>query len=525
SKNNGNFIHNSYATYYAMNIVNSLASVSISSALEAGGLVGYLQGFGTIYNAYYYGVINPSVTINPITKAINGEAENIAYNNVYSIVNGIEKVNQIYTNNVDGSITINANIIDFNISSEYNNGKPYLVYIDGTNLVSIIPTIIQVNQAFKDTYYYDNNINLYRINSEFGDYVRIEGNMVKYEPGVHQGRTRYSLIASRVDTFDPSGNDSDYRTHALVLYYYQFKDMTGENALTDLYYLNTIDMHKIINDDGIIVLPNTIKRFNLKSSNNDIVTVLNGGKLLLRSEGQVTITLISALNPSVTASFVVIVRTKVQEFGLYSNANLRDEYNVSNKTISIVKDSSKLLYANYSSIIKVYGRQYEYVPATNMKIKFTISYNGATLDGNIKDYVILNGAENGGEYFISYGVPITVSVLNYAEETFTIRAIPYIVVNYINGEYNWTEEIELNHYMVHFNIATKKGATAINTDHTQLDMMPADEKASVSAKINTDMEVDKLIIEISSVGSEFEIDNINKHYTGTESDTIAFVEM
>jgi len=115
-------------------------------------------------------------------------------------------------------------------------------------------------------------------------------------------------------------------------------------ALDDYHNFNTVDMKNILNDSGIIILPATLKRFSLRTSDSSIATVLSGGKLLLQGEGQVTITIVSTLNPNVSASFVVIVRTKVLKFGLYSNANLRYEYNISGKTINIVKETSKLIY-------------------------------------------------------------------------------------------------------------------------------------------------------------------------------------
>ena len=499
--------------YSAMNIVSSLASVSLNGKINVSGLVGRLNGFGAIYTAYYYGVINPQEVSSPITKMYNNGnvVLNVPYNNVYSIVNGTERVDDtLYTG------------AGFGIDEQYNNGKPYIVYtyIDEderiiTNLISVVPTIIQVNQAF-DTYYNDSS--MYRQNS-LGDYIwdNNQNKYIVYNPLIHEGMTRYSLMASLVETGDIAGNFSDYRTHALVLYYYQFSDMSNENALNDLYLLNTINMHDIVNDKGIIVLPNTFKRFNLRSSNNNIVSVLTGGRLLLRSEGQVVITLISTRNPSVTASFVVIVRSKVLEFNLYSSANLRNEYNIEGTTINIVKNTSKLIYVDYSSIIQVYNRKYVYKPATNMEVDFVIDYNGQDeniLDGTkpITDYIRLNGVynEESGVYTIVYGTPITISVNEYVDGQFTISATPYVIVDYMNGEYSQKVRVGLSSYFVtSFNVVTKKGATAINTDKTQIDMMPADEPSNLDIKINTDIKIDKLYFEIKAVGQVFEVVDVN----------------
>lgn len=498
--------------YSAMNIVSSLASVSISGLNDVSGLVGRLNNFGAIYTAYYYGVINPQIIFSPITTMYRKDTStsNITYNNVYAIVNSVESI--------DGSLYTGAG---FNINTQYNNGKPYIEYeynyLDGegektylTNLVSVIPTIIQLNEAFET--YYDNNA-MYKLNN-LGDYVKVDGKMEVYDKDKHDaGMSRYSLMAEVVETGDLNGNPSDYRTKALVLYYYQFSDMSGENALTDLYNINTINVHDIINDKGIIVLPNTFKRFNLRSSNNNIVSILTGGRLLLRNEGQVTITLTSTRNPSVTASFVVIVRTKVLEFNLYSSANLREEYNIEDATLNIVKGSSKLIYVDYSSTI----REYDYKSATNMEIDFKITYNGTDekiLNGTnkINEYISLNGVydENSGIYTISYGMPITITVDEYVDGEFVIMAKPYVVVNYVNGQYSQKLRVDLSGYFeTSFKIATKKGATAINTDKTQIDMMPADEATNINVKISTDIKVDELYFEMEAVGNIFEFADIN----------------
>ena len=543
-----------------MNVVSSLASVNILADREASGLIGILDGYGAIYTAYYYGVIDKDIVINPITKMIKGDnvLNQIPYNNVYANINGGERLDAALYQGVG-----------FEIDEQFNNGKPYIVYTYknletgkeiSTNLVTIIPTLIQIDQALSDTYYTDTNGNIFKQNDDFGEYIKsnykpndsgeyvyINGQMIRYDAGndnhknltrwtilandkmqiyspqeeYHQGLSRYTLIASLIKTGDDSGDDSDYRASALVLYYYQFKDMSGENALNDLYAVNTIDMHKIINDDGIEVLPSTFKRFNLKSSNNNVVTVLTGGKLLLKGEGQAIITLTSTINPSASASFVVIVRAKVLKFNLYSNANLREEYKVKNQTLNIVKNSSQLLYADYSAIVNRSSGSYECVSATNMEVHFRISYNGSNANvtsDTIGNYIKLNGTYKDGVYIIPYGTPITISVNEYVDGEFVITATPYIIVQYTNGDYSTTirqpltnyyttigHEYEPGYYDLTFKVVTKKGAMAINTNKTQLDMMPSDQASNLDVKISTDLTVDRLYFAVDSEGEVFDV--------------------
>ncbi len=525
-----------------MSVVSSLASVSISGSYNVSGIIGKLNNYGAIYTAYYYGVIDPSVDLaykHAITKMYSGNAQitNLSYNNTYAIVNGEELVNIVngninanaVFNKVDNVIILNNGVAGFNRNDQYNNGYPYIEYtytdkdnnVITTNLVNAVPTVIQINDAFeqpdKDKLYVENNM---------GDYVKIDGQYIVYNPSntEHQNLQRYSLMAQIIDTNDLSGNLSDYRGKALVLYYYKFTEISDDQALNAMNELNTINMHDIVSDDGIIVLPNSLKRFNLRTSNSGVVSVLNGGKLLLHNEGQATITLVSTLNPSVTASFVIIVRSKVLEFNLHSSADLSESTNVANSTINIVKGSSKLLYANYASTIESYARKYKYAPATNTKVEFKIEYLGTETEvkENILNYIRLNSDyynESTGTYLIPYTTPITISIYEYATGEFKITAIPYVVANYVNGSFKSDIDIELSQYFeVNFKVATKKGASAINTNKTKLDMMAGDDPSNLDIKVTTDVELDNVKFEIEAQGSKWE-------YTTYTGEDVNFAEM
>ena len=85
-----NFVTNPY-TYSAMNVVSSLASVSLSGTYNVSGLVGRLNNYGVIYVGYYYGVIDESVlapNTHPIVKMYqqNILQTSASYNNVYWII-------------------------------------------------------------------------------------------------------------------------------------------------------------------------------------------------------------------------------------------------------------------------------------------------------------------------------------------------------------------------------------------------------------------------------------------------------
>ncbi len=491
-----------FATSNKMNVVSGLASVAIDGT-KVGGLIGLLEGYGAIYHAYFYGIIKNYVVNNVNYTALakfEGGNPDLPYYSAYAIVANYSGDNQL--NPIASPVIVPDANAGFSQDTSINNGKPYIidcgVYEDTgelKNIVSQIPISIQIDKSFE--LYFNEDKKLYEENAN-GEYVEVrEGVYERYNINDenHEGKTRYTVRAHLEDTTDTSGDESDYRAKALILYYYQFTDLTGENALTDMYALNTLDMHHIVDDNGIVVIPNTWKRFNVRSSNSNIVRVLDGGKLLLRNEGQVVITIVSQLNPSATASFVVIVRSKVLKFGLYSSADTRSE-NLEGKTITIVNGSSKIIYADYSGDITRYGNKYEYKQATNMKVGLTITIGEGELKTGeeITDYITINDMVAGTNFvLVPNDEPITINIHKHFAGTFKITAKPYVIATYTNGAYSYTIEKELeDHYKTSFTVTTRKGATAINTDKTLVEMMPADEAVNLGVKVSTDIQVNTI---------------------------------
>lgn len=503
-----------------VNIISCLASVTIEGKSKAfvGGLVGKMENYGAVYHAYYYGIIKDFDTSNStysaLTNLVNqgaGEvyikSNNLPYNSAYAIVLNHSASNILALGTLPQRNGTDGNLSGFNSAgADSDVVGNYIIDSEGNNIVTQIPTAVEIEDSF-NTINYNKDNQLFKKNSN-GEYVRINDDT--YEPysptnNNHKDKDRYTLIAHLEQTNDISGTASDYRAKALILYYYQFSDLTGDNAVNDMYTLNTVDMHDILADDGIIVIPDTWKKFNVYSSNNEIVRVLDGGKLLLCDEGQVTITIVSQLNPSAKASFVAIVRTKVHHFGLHSSSDIHANNNLKDKTISVVNGYSKIIYADYSGVISYYGRTYSYNQATNMAVKLTVTLkNGGTLSsGKIGDYITINDsnnaiANNNSEYsiIINNNTPITINVVGYSEYEFKITAIPCVIANYQNGatQSKIIKELESSYYQTQFYLTTKKGATAINVDHTLIEMMPAGEAVNLGVKVNTDIAAEKVTL-------------------------------
>lgn len=527
NKNIGGLIGKAMATLQndpRLNIVSCLASVTIDDGRNVGGLIGSLDHAtnakqGVVFHAYFYGIIKNYKVGDANYTALakyEGADTNLPYYSAYAIVANYSRDNQL--NEIAKPIDAG-----FGQDASINNGKPYIIDGEGDNIVSQIPTTIEIYEAFEehideesgDTHFHFNESKkLYEENAN-GEYVKLidEHSNEIYMPydktnTEHSGKTRYTVRAHLEGTTDTSGNNSDYRAKALILYYYQFTDLTGDTALADMYALNTLDMHHIVDDNGIIVIPDTWKRFNVRSSNSNIVRVLDGGKLLLRNEGQVVITIVSQLNPNATASFIVIVRSKVLNFGLYSSADARSE-NLDGKTITIVNGSSKIIYADYSGVVTRYGNKYEYKQATNMAVRLTISVNTGTLDigETVGDYITINDMVAGTDFvLVPNNMPITININKHFAGTFKITAKPYVMATYTNGAYSYTIEKELeDHYKTSFIVTTRKGATAINTDKTLIEMMPADEAVNLGVKVSTDIKVNKVKVTGEVLG-DFEED-------------------
>lgn len=531
-------------------VVSCASSVLIYSNGLASGIIGYSNGYSAIYTAYFYGVIEAQ-EMQYVAKLTSGEVvrANRPYNNVYVILGDNAGYNVDTLSNKNFADTSNK----FGQSEEYNNGKPYIKY-NGGNLVSAVPTIIEINASFEgydDTSIkgYENKNKLYKVNI-LGEYVLDNGEYKEYT-SEYEGRTRYALMGELQDNItykeDASGgyvldegvyreynkdtdsgktrytkvedgNNSDYRSKVFALYYYDFKLLDSDTAILDMQSLNSISIRSLLLDGGIVSRPKSRLRFGVSSSNRSVVNPTSNGTLVIKGEGQATITITSMLNKNASASFVVIVRSKTLEFGLYSSANCLEEYDINGTTLSVVKNTSKLIYANYSTVVTRGVNKYEYSAPTNMEVHFTIEVvpdDGKTEaevlgEGKtIENYITINGNVVNGEYIVEYGVPITITVNEFLKEgKFKITAQAYIILDYTSDLTDAKNTIKIplaEYFKKEFYVITKKGVSAINLNATKIDIMPAD-KMVLSVKINTDIKVDTIDFDLTSLGEVFEFE-------------------
>lgn len=518
---------NSYQTTTTdgLMVVSSAASLLINSQGVSGGIIGRSTSLVAIYTAYFYGVISGTeiVDVVKITGRNDEHIDNIPYNNVYviNVSKNLPSGSQYNTDTLE-----NDDFTDlgnkFGRSEEYNNGKPYIRY-NGGNLVSAVPTIIEINTSFE--HYDDNTIDgyekkfeLYRENI-LGEYVREGDGYRQYDPSTDEGKTRYALMAELEDNIE-DGNNSNYREKVFALYYYDFKLLDSDAAILDMQSLNSVNIRSLLLDGGIISKPNARRRFNVSSSNLAVVNPTSNGVLVVKGEGQATITITSMLNKNASASFVVIVRSKTLKFELYSSPNCLDDYELNGGTLNIVKNTSKLIYADYSTVVTKGVNRYEYAAPTQMEIHFTIEVDEATLPAGkttaealggkqISDYIAIDATKSGDEYVVKYGAPITITVSEFfVSGRFKITAKAYIVLNYVSDLSNQTNTILIplaDYFTEGFYVATKKGISAINTDKTELDMMPAD-VVELKVKISTDIKVDSIDFDLQSDGDRFEFE-------------------
>ncbi|MBQ3502309.1 MAG: hypothetical protein IJA72_01425 [Clostridia bacterium] len=95
-----------------------------------------------------------------------------------------------------------------------------------------------------------------------------------------------------------------------------------------------------------------------------------------------------------------------------------------------------------------------------------------------------------------------ISVHKYVEGKFVITATPYLIATYKDTDENITvNRFALDCFTRSFNVITKKGASAVNADRTQIDMMPSDEPSNLELKISTDDQVKELHFEIIDITS------------------------
>ncbi len=523
-------------------VISSAASVTISGSSNVAGLIGLIGlidqqdqqkfAFAAIYTAYYYGVIDATAY-----EGIVNHNTILPYYNVYWIVNGVDsKEHTTYKGYYQGPGTESTTSSNgFMLYGGQNNNEPYIVDEEDKNIINPIPTLITIADSDSDSL-----LNWYK-QDDNGEYYIKDGDYALYEKDVSGNPTRYTLRGSVIDTEDTNSNPSDYRAKALILYYYGLTDIADENVLEAAYEFNKVNMDDIINEKKILIVPESLRRVTLKSSDSSIVRVLDDGYLLLLNEGQVTITMTSIINPSVSASFVVIVRSKVKAFSLHTSASLHNDFVINNDTpLSIVKGSSKIIYPNVKSTVNYFDKEFNYKPATRVGTQLTITCsddNATQPEVNIKDYIELNGTlcedkcVNHDEIFtklvyrIPFGTPITISVKDYCEKTFNVEAVPYVISDYKadNGTSTNSESPILEGYSSTFNISTKRGASAINANKNHIVMMPADSETNLNVKIATDTVQKDIYIDVEAIG-DWQVDN-PLGAEGGNNPTINVVEM
>ena len=511
-------------------VISSAASVTIKGSSKVAGLIGLIEQykFAAIYTAYYYGVIDASQY-----EGIANHNTMLPYYNVYWIVNGVDsKEHTTYKGYYQGPDESETSDDGFMLYGGQNNNEPYIVDEEDENIINPIPTLITIADSDSDSL-----LNWYK-QDDNGEYYKDNNKYLLYTKDVVGNPTRFTLRGSVIDAEDTNSNPSDYRAKALILYYYGLTDIADEDVLEAAYEFNKVNMDSIIDENKILIVPESLKRVTLKSSDSSIVRVLDDGYLLLLNEGQVTITMTSIINPSVSASFVVIVRSKVKAFSLHTSASLHNDFVINNDTtLSIVKGSSKIIYPNVKSTVNYFDKEFNYKPATRVGTQLTITCSDETV--NIKDYIELNGTldkcvsvwygtdgnpidttntkpnpETDKQVFtqlvyrIPFGTPITISVKDYCENTFNVEAVPYVISDYKadNGTSITADSPILDGYSSTFNISTKRGASAINANKNHIVMMPADSETNLNVKIATDTVQEYIYIDVEAIG-DWQVDD------------------
>jgi len=288
---------------------------------------------------------------------------------------------------------------------------------------------------------------------------------------------------------------------------------------------NTINIEKIA-DLSVSPLTNKSARLTIKSSNPEVVYVNDNGTLLLKKEGEVTITIGSRLNSEeYFTTLYLIVRKGITEFLLSESANLTSENDLSLKedAVEVLKSGTKSLFAGakfeveledfdslkYKEIENItdgadgrtaFGTRYIVTVAA-----FEESIIGSTdVIPNLASLFTINGFawsyDAVGAYYyvdIVYGTTTSINPINATgNNPCVIQAVPYLSINYVNadGTIDITKNrIYLEDCKKEFSVKIIKGAESITFTNNGVEL-PQLYTLKLVVNMDTNYEEDQILL-------------------------------
>ncbi len=245
-------------------------------------------------------------------------------NNSYYVIYDIDKnsISQSYSKDVVGDF--------WAVNDDINNGLPYLVFKDSKKILFATGKI-KVDAFVKE------------VELSYTNYIKV--------------------------------ND-----HTLFLFYNY--DSTNEYTIDVLDLLNTIHIQDFIDID-VNILTDKTSRFNLSSTNDKVISILDNGYLKINGIGRVTLTISSKLNSNYSVSLEVNVIYGISDIELYADTMLLD-YEKEQEVLILKKSVNQNLDLDISYNRNIQNNDYNLQPNNNqIGVRFIIKN-----DDNLKN--ILN---------------------------------------------------------------------------------------------------------------------------------------
>ena len=344
---------------------------------------------------------------------------------------------------------------------------------------------------------------------------------------INVGRENEKEIAYK-EGYISNSDTTDTRSAIVFLHTFEEGSYTQAEIIKmeeELRVYNTIEI-SMLADLMVSPLTNKSSRLTIKSSNPDVVYVNTNGSLLLKKEGEVTITIGSKLNSEkYNTTIYLIVRKGITEFILSESSNVTTENDITIKEeeIEILKSSTKSLFVGttFEVLLEDFDslkyKEIENITdgldgrtAFGTRYIVTVdSFNDAIFGStdvihNLAGLFTINGLawdyfEDGETkyYFVDvlYGSTTSINPINATgTNPCIIQAIPYLTVRYVAEDgSSSTRNIFFNDCEKEFSIKIIKGAEAITFTNDGVEL-PQLYTLKLVVNMDTNYEEDQILL-------------------------------
>lgn len=471
--------------------VGGIAGSSLNGVFAFCSVMSYKWDYGTDINVFdvadisghnfVAGIVgNSNSNLTSVEVSGSSNATTIIYSSVNAYIDGTSDVAGLIANSKNISLVLDAYFMGkINNATEENVGRLIISNDKGNEYFSLFNRVYNRLMDTNQTTTYKDGQDSFKIKPN-EEYETLDN--WKADANINGGYMFIALAGKPIFELVPQTLDATVKGNyiltdtenlplpkAIHLYYYDVEDNLHTNSYNILDLLN------------ITAEPDTLDSIKvLASSSNDNVISVSYNNLTVRGVGNCTLTISSALKPSLAAEITVFVTLP---FG--------DEFKVSTSTVEnnlvdggdvyIVKGGGQPLYVSfvtsgYSALINPY-------------LKLEISYEGE--EANYSNLISVAGMPFNSVINLPQTSEFSVVVNEYFEGYFEVKLTPYIQLELGDSVVQIPYEGSFS-----FKIRASQGATQISPNVHKQDLYPS-ETSSLKIYLTTDVEIDRTLVENS----------------------------